>query len=130
MTATLPLWEIIATRPGRNACTESPQRAAWAVKLTMPLPFGPQTGNPAASAEAFRRASRARPDSTSPKPAATTTAPPQPSSAASAITSGTPAAGIATATASTGPGRSAIVGTQRMSRIRSRFGLMPQSSPA
>ncbi len=45
LTATLPLWEISATPPAGSAWTESPHMPARAVKLTIPFPFGPQTGN-------------------------------------------------------------------------------------
>ena len=130
LTATLPLCEISATGPAGSACTESPQIAAPAARLTMPLPFGPQTGMPPARAASASADSRSRPLSTSPKPADTTTAPPQPRSAAAAIAPGTAAAGIATATASTGSGRSAIVGTHSISPTARLPGLTPQTGPA
>ncbi len=60
-TATLPLCEIIATRPGRSAGTESPQSGARAPTATIPLPFGPQTGSPVASAISRSSRSSSRP---------------------------------------------------------------------
>ena len=65
-----------------------PQRRARAT-ATIPLPFGPHTGSPPAAAASRSSRSSSRPASISPKPAASTTAPPQPRSAASAITAGT-----------------------------------------
>ena len=47
MTATLPLWEIIATPPGSSGATESPHIGAREPTATMPLPFGPHTRQPA-----------------------------------------------------------------------------------
>ena len=130
MTATLPLCEIIATGPARSAWTESPQSAERAPKLTTPLPFGPQTGNPVSAAASRSDSSSPRPPSTSPKPAETTTAPPQPRRPTAEITSGTPAAGIATATASTASGRSPTVGTHSIPRTSLRRGLTPQRVPS
>ena len=130
MTATLPLWEIIATPPGSSGATESPHIGAREPTATMPFPFGPHSGSPPASAASRSSRSSPRPPSISPKPAESTTAPPQPRATASAITAGTPAAGIATTTASTGSGRSVTDGTQGRPCTSVRRGLTPQTSPS
>ena len=79
-----------------------------------------------------RRAERSSstPPATSPKPAPNTTAPPHPRAPACSITSGTPAAGIATTSASTATGNSAMLGTHGCPRTSSRPGLTPQTSPS
>ena len=96
----------------------------------IPLQLGPQTGSPPPSAISASSRSSGSLASTSPKPAERTMAPPQPRSIASARTAGTPAAGIATTTASTGSGRSSRLGTQGRPSTSSRFGLTPQTSPS
>ncbi len=129
-TATLPLWETSATPPAESAISgrsESPQIAERSWTLTMPFPLGPQTGKPAWEATRFSSASSSRPPGTSPKPAETTTAPPQPRSIAASIDAGTAAAGTATASTSTGSGSASIEGKQGMSRTESRPGFTPQS---
>ncbi len=130
LTATLPLCEIIATPPGSSGATESPHIGAREPTATMPLPFGPHRGSPPAVAASRSCRSSSRPSSISPKPAESTTAPPQPVAAASAMTAGTEAAGIATTTASTGYGRSDTLGTQGRPCTSSRRGLTPQTSPS
>ncbi len=112
LTATFPLCEIRATGPGSSGGAESPQSGARAWAEITPLPLGPQTGNRAASAVSRSSLCSSSPALLSANPAETTTAPPQPSSAASAITAVTPGAGIATTTASAGSGRSASDDTQ------------------
>ena len=112
LTAKLPLCETSATRPGSKGASASPQSGARSCSATMPLPLGPQIGSSWAAATAASSASRAAPDSISPKPAPNTTAPPQPSAPASLTTSTTPAAGIATTTASGGDGQAASDGKQ------------------
>ncbi len=123
LTATLPLWEISATAPGSRGATMSPHSAARAGRQTMPLPFGPQTGSAWRAAAATRRSWSSTPDDDSAKPAAKTTAPPQPSAPASSITGATSAAGIATTTASGASGSAASDGWHSSPCARSRRGL-------
>ena len=130
LTAMLPLWLISATPPSWSRSTESPQSGARDPTETTPLQFGPQTGRPPSRAIAVSSRSSSRPASISPNPAERTIAPPQPRSIASERTAATPAAGIATTTASTGSGRSPTLGTQGRPWTRSRFGLIPQTSPS
>ena len=130
LTATLPLWEIIATGPGSNGSTASPHIGALAPTAMMPLPLGPHSGRSCRSA-ASRSSSWSRlPCSISAKPAEITIAPPQPLAPACSTASGTPGAGIATTTASAGSGSSASEGKQARPCTSSRFGLTPQTSPA
>ena len=56
-TATLPLWDTSATRPGSSGSRASPHRAARSCTATMPFPLGPQTGSPCRAAAARRPAS-------------------------------------------------------------------------
>ena len=113
-TATLPLCEISATRPAGRGTSTSPQSAAAPWNETSPSQLGPITGMPdSAAAAASSDWSAAAPASAN--PAANTTAAPQPRRPAARTTSGTPAAGIATTTASTGSGRSSSVGHARPS---------------
>ena len=100
LTATLPLCETSATGPASRGATVSPHSAARSCSATIPLPLGPHTGSSWRAAAARSASCRRAPSRASPKPAANTTAPPQPRAPASSITSGTPAAGIATTTAS------------------------------
>ena len=96
----------------------------------MPFPFGPQTGRPPDSAASRSSRSSSGPEAISPNPAEITTAPPQPRATASRITAGTPAAGIATTTASTGSGRSVTEGTQGRPCTSERRGFTPQTLPS
>ena len=130
LTARLPLWEISATGPGSSGATESPHIGAREPTATMPLPFGPQTGIPPDAAASRSSRSSSRPPAISPNPAEITTAPPQPRAPASETTAGTPAAGMATTTASTGCGSSVTVGTQERPCTSSRRGLTPHTSPS
>ena len=70
------------------------------------------------------------PSGTSAKPAPITTAPPHPRAPACSTTSGTPAAGIAITTASTGSGRSDRDGTHGRPSAEVRDGFTPQTDPA
>ena len=133
LTPTLPLWVTIATRPGSQRPDRvAPDRRAASATATIPLPFGPQTGSPAASAIRAQLGLDGRgPDSTSPKPAAKHDAPPQPRSATVARSAAaTPAAGIATTTRVDRLGQ---VGDRRARSgaraPRSRFGFTPQTGP-
>ncbi len=126
LTATLPLWEMSATAGwvGSYSCTEkaSPHSAVRECGETIPLQLGPHTGSPCRRAAATRSSWYPRPDSTSPKPALNTTAPPQPRAPAWSMAAATPAAGMATTMASTASGRSATVGTHTrpMTSVRLR----------
>ena len=130
LTATLPLCETIATRPGRSLGTESPQSGARPWTATTPFPFGPQTGKSASSAIRASSASSPRPASISPKPAANAITPPQPRAIESPTTAGTFAAGIATTTASTGSGSSSTLGTHSRPWTSVRVGWTPQTAPS
>ena len=74
-TAKLPLCEISATRPGGRGTSASPQRAAAPWNETSPSQLGPSTGIPAAAAASSCWSAGAP---ASAKPAANTTAAPQP----------------------------------------------------
>ena len=130
LTATFPLWETIATGPVGMSIRASPHIGASAWMAAIPLPLGPHTGRSPRRATSVSSRSSPRPASRSPKPAEMTMAPPQPRSIASRSVSGTPAAGIATTTASTGSGRSTRRGTQGSPWTSVRFGLMPQTLPS
>ena len=104
LTATLPLCETSATWPGlsRHERVAPERRAVVAARRSRCR----WARTPAGRGGAPRRRSAAcsaAPSGVSPKPAAKTTAPPQPRAPACSITAGTPAAGIATTTASTAP---------------------------
>jgi hypothetical protein len=95
----------------------------------MPFPLGPQTGRSCRRAAASNLSSSARPAAISPKPAPYTTAPPHPRAPASSTTAGTPAAGIATTTASGGEGQSASVGKHSNQWADVRPGFTPETCP-
>ena len=82
-----------------------------------------------ASRRVDEAACSATPDATSPNPALNTTAPPQPRAPACSIASGTPSAGIATITASTGSGSAATDGTHGKPSTSERRGLTPHTGP-
>ena len=125
LTATLPLWETSATGPGSGTEKASPHSAVREAGETIPLQLGPHTGSPWRRAAATRSSWYPRPDSTSPNPALNTTAPPHPRAPAWSMAAATPAAGMATTTASTASGRSATVGTHTRPMTSVRFGLTP-----
>ena len=129
-TARFPLWEINATGPGSSGATESPHIGAREFTATIPFPLGPHTGSRPAAAASRRCRSSSRPSGISPNPAEITTAPPHPRVTVSEITPGTPAAGIATTTASTGSGRSPTDGTHGRPWTSSRRGFTPHTSPS
>ena len=129
LTATLPLCEISATAPGSCGSSASPHSAVAECAATIPLQLGPHTGSACRCAAAVSCACSPAPSATSANPALNTTAPPQPSAPACSITSGTPAAGIATTTASTATGRSASDGTHCLPSTSLRPGLIPHTSP-
>ena len=129
LTATFPLCETSATRPGSCAGRASPQSASRSWSATIPFPFGPQTGSPWRRATASSSFWSASPDEISPKPAPYTTAPPHPVAPASSTTAGTPAAGIATTTASGGDGHSASDAKHGNPYADERPGFTPQTSP-
>ena len=56
LTATFPLCETSATRPGSSGRSASPQSATRSWSGTMPLPLGPQTGRPCRRAAASQLA--------------------------------------------------------------------------
>ena len=129
LTATLPLWDTSATRPGSSGRRASPQSAARSWIATIPFPLGPQTGRSCRAAAVASSRSSSAPSAISPKPAPYTTAPPQPAAPACSTAAGTPAAGIATTTASAGSGRSASVGKHGTPCASERPGLTPQTVP-
>ena len=117
MTATLPLCETSATGPGSAGASASPHSAARAVQRDDPVAVGP-ADRQLVAARGRRRSSRLaarRRRAPRAKPAAKTTAPPQPSAPASLHHRGTSAAGIATTTAS---GASGQLGERREARRR------------
>ena len=69
LTATFPLCETSATRPGSSGLSASPQSATRSWSWTMPLPLGPQTGRPCRRAAASSSRSSSAPLAISPKPA-------------------------------------------------------------
>ena len=129
-TATLPLCDTSATGPGSSARRVSPHSAAPECSATIPLPFGPQTGSEWRAAASLSLRWCSAPSAISPKPAPYTTAPPQPSAPASSTTSGTPAAGMPTTTASGTSGSSESDGKQGKPCASARFGFTPQTGPA
>ena len=128
-TATLPLCDTSATRPASSGRRASPQSATRSWRATIPFPFGPQRGRSWRRAASARSRSIAVPCAISPKPAPYTTAPPQPIAPASSTTAATPAAGMATTTASGGSGRSESVGKHGTPCASSRPGFTPQTVP-
>ena len=128
-TATLPLCDTSATRPASSGRRASPQSATRSWTATMPLPFGPQTGRAWRRAVSASSRSSAAPCAISPNPAPYTTAPPQPILPASSTTAATPAAGMATTTASGGSGRSDSDGKHGTPCASSRPGFTPQTVP-
>jgi hypothetical protein len=106
----------------------APHSAAQAWNATIPSQFGPIRGS--ANCFAASRSSACSVASpASANPAAKTTSPPQPRRPAARTTSGTPAAGIATTTASTGSGRSSIAATHGRPCTSRRVGCTPQTGP-
>ena len=128
LTATFPLCETSATRPAGRGASASPHSAARLWKATSPSQFGPISGSPAPVA-ASRSSACSAAEPASANPAAKTTSPPQPRRPAARTTSGTPAAGIATTTASAGSGRSSSVGTHGRPSTDVRVGCTPQTGP-
>ncbi len=128
LTATFPLWETSATRPGSRGTNASPHSAAPAWKAISPSQFGPEHGQRPGGRRAARPAARRRPPPrTRPRTRrrCRSRAP-----APTASTSGTPAAGIATTTASTASGRSSSDGTHGRPCTVDRDGCTPYTGPA
>ena len=129
LTTRLPLCDTSATCPGCGAASASPHSAARECSAISPSQLGPQTGSACRSAASLKARSSDAPGGGLPEARAVDDRAAAPSAPASSMTAGTPAAGIATTTASGAEGRSDSDGTQAKPCTDDRRGLTPQTSP-